>query len=200
MATERVVADRVLIVPNYTPAETELLRDEKTADSVKPPISYYFQCAEVSYTPGIPQYEEFESAQGLIMIEKACNSSSELELSIYVHQMMYAQTDKLQLGTDKTSDVRSTLSLDRWDTTTREYVNPMELSGTGNNEDAWATTPDFIELRRGFFDYLYGRPLTIVSALFPPMPVAYLQDIEYQIDEGEEFAVYEVTFKETLSI
>ena len=52
-------------------------------------------------------------------------------------------------------------------------------------------------MRNGFFDDLYGRPLTIVSPLFPAMPVAYLTEATYNINEGEEEATYNVTFRET---
>ena len=52
-------------------------------------------------------------------------------------------------------------------------------------------------MRNGFFDDLYGRPLTIVSPLFPAMPVAYLTECTYNINEGEEEATYNVTFRET---
>ena len=60
-------------------------------------------------------------------------------------------------------------------------------------------TEEYIEVRNNFFSDLDKRPLTIVSALFPPMPVAYMTECNYNIGEGEEEATYSVTFSEVTS-
>ena len=70
---------------------------------------------------------------------------------------------------------------------TNRWVRPEEF------------TEKYIELRNNFFNDLNHRPLTIISALFPPIPVAYMTDCSYNIGEGEEEASYSVTFSETLS-
>ena len=57
-------------------------------------------------------------------------------------------------------------------------------------------TDEYIEVRSNFFNDLSGRPLTIVSALFPPIPACYMTDCSYNIGEGEEEASYSVTFSE----
>ena len=60
-------------------------------------------------------------------------------------------------------------------------------------------TDEYIEIRNNFFQDLDKRPLTIISALFPPMPVAYMTECNYNIGEGEEEASYSVTFSEVSS-
>ena len=57
-------------------------------------------------------------------------------------------------------------------------------------------TDSYIEIRRGFFDKYIGRPLTLVSDLFPIISVCYITDLSYNIDEGEEEAKYSITFRE----
>ena len=60
-------------------------------------------------------------------------------------------------------------------------------------------TEEYIELRNNCFEDLNHRPLTIISALFPPMPVAYMTSCDYNKEEGEEEASYSVVFSESLS-
>jgi hypothetical protein len=195
--TGSISGDKVLIVPNYTENEAKKLRskDKKVRDSVKTPIAYYFQAMEVNYTPQRTKYEEFESAQGKIMIEKACDEYAKLSLSVAVYQTMQTQTTTAILDSSypkAKTPTRSALSPPK--NLVTDGIDLGDLTGTGRNADAWGTTHDFIELRRGFFDYLIGRPLTLVSALFPPIPVAYITDLSYSMGEGEEEAVWEIEF------
>lgn len=197
--SETISRDRILIVPNYTDAEIKLLKDSKKRKQVKPLISYYFQCMDLEFKPRRKNYEEFNSSQGKILIEKACDEFPTLEISVSVYQQMSVSTDKVTLSSNaKPSPVRTALSTPGY-LLNEKSIDTSTLTGTGNNDDAWGTNPDFIELRRGFFDYLIGRPLTIVSALHPPMSVAFITDLSYSMGEGQEDATYKITFSEVLS-
>jgi len=196
--SEVISKDRVLIVPSYTDNELNLLKDSKTKSQVKSPISYYFQVMEIDYTPRMPVYEDFESAQGKIGIEKACDEFAKLEFSVAVYQQMRAGTDKIEFDSSTKKDVRSALSVPGSELN-ETVVDTSTLVGTGNADDAWGTTSDYIELRRNFFTYLLGRPLTVVSALFPPIAIGYITDLNYTMEEGSEDAVYKITISEYLS-
>ena len=103
------------------------------------------------------------------------------------------------------SDMKGSLLIDKQKKTVHIRVtdnsNPLD-----NNKDdelllgRWVRPEEFtdkyIQVRSDFFKELKGRPLTLVSPLFDPIPVAYITEYEYSINEGEEEAAYSVTFQE----
>lgn len=186
--------DKVLIVPGFTDSELIQKSNKKNKSKIETPTSFFFEVHNVKYTPHIKSYEEFNSSEGLILIEKACDRYAEVEMDIMVNQqisntkgsiLIDKQTREARLRvTDSstlTKDVESGIELSRW-------VTPEEF------------TEEFLQIRDAFFEDLYGRPLTIVSPLFPPMPVAYLTECDYNIEDGSEEASYSVTFRETESL
>ena len=190
----KVNADKVLIIPGYTDEEIlkQKKKDKKTGKTQKitPPAAFYFEVENVQYTPNIASYEDFNSAQGLIKVEKACDRFAEVEMNILVHQNISDQKGKIMID-KKTKEARL-----------RVTDNSIE---EGNRDDGmyvsrWVRpekfTDEYIEIRNNFFQDLDKRPLTIISALFPPMPVAYMTECNYTIGEGEEEASYSVTFSE----
>lgn len=178
-----VIADRVLVVPGYTDAEIKKINDKK--GEVKTPKAFYFEVLSVEYQPRIKQFEEFESAQGLIPIEKACDKYAELELEVLVHQSMNSNIGNMELDKQE-RDVQVLISEydPKYD---NRFLDPYEI------------TESYIKIRSGFFDYLIGRPLTMVSALFPTIGVCYIKEISYQIGEGEEHSVWKVAFQEYIN-
>ena len=58
---------------------------------IEKPKALLFSPTSVDYTPHRKDYEEFNSADGLILIEKACDQFAELQLSLSVHQAMRIQ-------------------------------------------------------------------------------------------------------------
>lgn len=193
MADYKINNDRVLIVPGFT--DQEILKNSSKDNNKKivEPAALYFSVDNIQYTPHIPSYEDFNSAQGLIKIEKACDRYAEVEMDILVHQNL--------------SDQKGNILIDKETREARLRVVDNEIE-EGDRDDGIYTnrwirpeefTEEYIELRNNFFESLNHRPLTIISALFPPMPVAYMTDCNYNIGEGEEEASYSVTFSETLS-
>ena len=186
--------DRVLIIPGFT--DQEILQNSsksKKTKKVTEPAAFYFSVDNVQYTPHIASYEDFNSAQGLIKVEKACDRYAEVEMDILVHQNLSDQKGNILID-KKTREARLRVddnSIEEGDRDdgiyTNRWVRPEEF------------TEKYIELRNNFFNDLNHRPLTIISALFPPIPVAYMTDCSYNIGEGEEEASYSVTFSETLS-
>ena len=186
--------DKVLIVPGFTDAELLQKKKKKNKKKIDTPTSFFFEAKNIQYTPHIKSYEDFNSAEGLILIEKACDQYSEVQMDILVNQqisntkgniLIDKQTREARLrvsdNSTLTQDTESGLLLSRW-------VTPEEF------------TEEFLQIRDAFFEDLYGRPLTIVSPLFPPFPVAYLTEANYNIEEGSEEATYSVTFRETESL
>ena len=186
--------DKVLIVPGFTDAELLQKSNKKNKKKIDTPTSFFFEAKNIQYTPHIKSYEDFNSAEGLILIEKACDQYSEVQMDILVNQqisntkgniLIDKQTREARLrvsdNSTLTQDTESGLLLSRW-------VTPEEF------------TEEFLQIRDAFFEDLYGRPLTIVSPLFPPFPVAYLTEANYNIEEGSEEATYSVTFRETESL
>lgn len=153
------------------------------------PKALLFSPETVDYTPHRKDYEEFNSADGLILIEKACDQFAELQLSLSVHQAMRIQENgTIELSKDDKRPIDiitegAPTLLDK-ETDLGHFINPSEF------------TDSYIEIRRGFFDKYQGRPLTLVSDLFPTMPVCYITDVSYNINEGEEQAEYAITFRE----
>ena len=162
-----------------------------TASQVKveKPKALLFSPEAVEYTPHRKDYEEFNSADGLILIEKACDQFAELQLSLSVHQAMRIQENgTIELSADDKRPIDiitegAPTVLDP-DTKLGHFMDPVDF------------TDSFVEIRRSFFDKYMGRPLTLVSDLFPTIAVCYITDIQYNINEGEEQAEYSITFRE----
>ena len=156
---------------------------------VEKPKALLFSPESVDYTPHRKDYEEFNSADGLILIEKACDQFAELQLSLSVHQAMRIQENgTIELSADDKRPIDiitegAPTVLDP-DTELGHFMDPADF------------TDSFIEIRRSFFDKYTGRPLTLVSDLFPTIAVCYITDIQYNINEGEEHAEYSITFRE----
>ena len=156
---------------------------------VEKPKALLFSPESVEYTPHRKDYEEFNSADGLILIEKACDQFAELQLSLSVHQAMRIQENgTIELSADDKRPIDiitegAPTVLDP-DTELGHFMDPADF------------TDSFIEIRRSFFDKYMGRPLTLVSDLFPTIAVCYITDIQYNINEGEEHAEYSITFRE----
>ena len=156
---------------------------------VEKPKALLFSPESVDYTPHRKDYEEFNSADGLILIEKACDQFAELQLSLSVHQAMRIQENgTIELSSDDKRPIDiitegAPTALDP-DTELGHFMDPADF------------TDSFIEIRRSFFDKYMGRPLTLVSDLFPTIAVCYITDIQYNINEGEEHAEYSITFRE----
>ena len=156
---------------------------------VEKPKALLFSPETVEYTPHRKDYEEFNSADGLILIEKACDQFAELQLSLSVHQAMRIQengTIELSADDKRSIDIITEGAPTILDTETElgHFMDPADF------------TDSYIEIRRGFFDRYMGRPLTLVSDLFPTIAVCYITDISYNINEGEEQAEYSITFRE----
>lgn len=196
MTDYKINNDKVLIIPGFT--DEEILQNtnykkKKKGKKVEEPGALYFEVQNVSYTPNIASYEDFNSAQGLIKIEKACDRFAEVEMDIFVHQNITDQKANILID-KKSREARlrvNDISIEKGDRDDGIYINrfvrPEEF------------TEKYIEIRNNFFKDLNRRPCTIVSALFPPIPVAYMTECNYNIGEGEEEATYSVTFSETLS-
>ena len=195
MADYAINNSRVLIIPGYTDEETLKMADKDNKSEVTQPPALYFDAQNIESNPHRPSFEEFRSAEGLIMLEKACDEYATVSMDILVHQNLSnvkgtitidSQTKEARLRVADNStidkDIDEGLQLTRW-------VDPEEFND------------EYIEIRNNFFKDLLGRPLTIVSPLFDPMPVAYLaDDYSYNIGEGEQEASYSVTFKEVNNI
>lgn len=194
MVQYKIHSDKVLIIPGYTDEEVLQNKGKKKTQKITPPAAFYFEVENVQYTPNIASYEDFNSAQGLIKVEKACDRFAEVEMNILVHQNISDQKGKIMID-KQTREARLRVtdnSIDEGDRDdgiyTSRFVRPDEF------------TDEYIEIRNNFFQDLNRRPLTIVSALFPPMPVAYMTECNYNIGEGEEEASYSVTFSEVTSM
>ena len=161
----------------------------KSQVKVEKPKALLFSPEAVEYTPHRKDYEEFNSADGLILIEKACDQFAELQLSLSVHQAMRIQENgTIELSADDKRPIDiitegAPTVLDS-DTKLGHFMDPIDF------------TDSFVEIRRSFFDKYMGRPLTLVSDLFPTIAVCYITDIQYNINEGEEQAEYSITFRE----
>ena len=198
MVQYKINTDKVLIVPGYTDEEIlenseKKKKKKKNNTKIAPPAAFYFEVQNVQYTPHIASYEDFNSAEGLIKLEKACDRFAEVEMEVFVHQNISDQKGKIMIDKE-TREARlrvNDISIEEGDRDDGIYVNrfvrPEEF------------TDKYIEVRNNFFQDLNRRPLTIVSSLFPPLPVAYMTECSYNIGEGEEEATYSVTFSEVSS-
>ena len=197
MPEYKINNDRVLIVPGFTDQEilknAESEKEDSKQEKVVQPTSLFFEVYGVQYTPHIKSYEDFNSAEGLIKIEKACDRFAEVEMNVLVHQNI-SNTKGSILIDKETREARLRVadnSIDNVDS---------DLDGFGRWVSPDEFTEEYIELRSGFFDDLVGRPLTIVSPLFPAIPVAYMTECNFNIDDGVEEASYSVTFSEVENI
>lgn len=212
MVKYKINTDKVLIVPGFT--DDEILKNEEKKSKSKsksknknksktnknnktakltPPAAFYFEVQNVQYTPHIKSFEEFNSAQGLIRLEKACDRFAEVEMDVFVHQNL--------------SDQKGQIMIDKEKREARLRVNDISIEKGSRDDGIYVKrfvrpeefTEKYIEIRNNFFQDLSGRPLTIISSLFPPMPAAYMTECNYNIGEGEEEATYSVTFSEVTS-
>lgn len=169
--------------------ESSAAASTKSQIKVEKPKALLFSPEAVEYTPHRKDYEEFNSADGLILIEKACDQFAELQLSLSVHQAMRIQENgTIELSADDKRPIDiitegAPTVLDP-DTKLGHFMDPVDF------------TDSFVEIRRSFFDKYMGRPLTLVSDLFPTIAICYITDIQYNINEGEEQAEYSITFRE----
>lgn len=197
MPSYKIDNDRVLIIPGFTDQElltnasVEVKKGKKA--KVTKPTALFFSAYNIQYNPHIKSYEDFNSAQGLIKIEKACDRFAEVEMNILVHQNITNTQGSILIDKD-TREARLRIADNSIDSV------DSDMDGFGR----WVTpdefTEEYIELRSGFFDDLNGRPLTIVSPLFPAMAAAYMTECSYDIGEGEEEASYSVTFSEVTNM
>lgn len=183
--------DKVSNKKKTTSKVTESTASTSTESTTKvdKPKALLFSPESVEYTPHRPDYEEFNSADGLILIEKACDQFAELQLSLSVHQAMRIQengTIELSKDDKRPIDIITEGAPTVWDKETNlgHFMDPANF------------TDSYIEIRRGFFDRYKKRPLTLISDLFPTMAVCYITDLSYNINEGEEQAEYSITFRE----
>lgn len=189
MTNYSVDGSKVLIVSGYTQQELLLKANKKTSKQVKTPPSFFFNAKNISVQLHRPNYEEFESADGLIAQETACDAYAQIDMEIYVYQRLTnikgefvinsTNREVKVITTDTNIDViDEELQLGR-------YIRPDEF-------------PDeYVAVRNNFFKDLLGRPLTIVSQLFDPLEYCRIADnYTYNINEGEQEATYSVTFKE----
>lgn len=196
MVEYKINTDKVLIVPGYT--DQEILQNankdkKKNNTKISPPAAFYFEVTNVQYTPHMASYEEFNSAEGMIRLEKACDRFAEVEMDVFVHQNL--------------SDQKGQIMIDKETREARLRVNDISIDEGSRDDGIYVSrfvrpeefTEEYIEIRNNFFQDLDKRPLTIVSSLFPPIPVAYITDCSYTIGEGEEEATYSVTFSEVTS-
>lgn len=197
MPSYKIDNDRVLIIPGFTDQEllTNASKEVKQGkkDKVTQPTALFFSVYNVQYTPHIKSYEDFNSAEGLIKIEKACDRFAEVSMNILVHQNI--------------SNTKGSILIDKDSREARLRVADNSIQNVDSDLDGFGRwvkpeefTEEYIELRSGFFDDLNGRPLTIVSPLFPAMHVAYMTECSYDIGEGVEEASYSVTFSEVENI
>lgn len=191
---EEAVNEKESSSPEENIEEPDLESDDiSDSDSeVKEPPSMYFSCREIAVTPHIPSYEEFNSAEGLILLEKACDRFAEIEIQVLVHQAL--------------SNVKGTMTLDNKSKDVSVYVNQSQPNDIDEETELpyWLqgseVSDGYITLRSGFFDAFKGRPLTIVSPLFNSIPVGYITELSYDIGEGEAEAAYTLTIREVESL
>lgn len=195
MADYAINNSRVLIVPGYTDQEILQMADKNNKTDVKEPPALYFDAKNIDANPHRKSYEEFRSAEGLILMEKACDEYATVSMDILVHQNLSNMKGSITVDS-QTKEAR--LRVTDNSTIDKEVDEGLELTVWVDPEKF---TDEYIEIRDNFFKDLLGRPLTIVSPLFDPMPVAYLdEDYSYTIAEGEQEAAYHVTFKEVNNI
>ena len=176
MADYSVSGSKVLIVSGYTQQELLLRANTKTRDQVPSPPSFFFDAKTVSVQPHRPNYEEFESADGLIPQETACDAYAQIDMEIYVYQRL--------------TNIKGEFVID---STTRE----VRVITADTDIDVLDEELQLGRYIQPIFKDLLNRPLTIVSQLFDPIEHCRIADnYSYNINEGEQEATYSVTFKE----
>lgn len=195
MADFKMTGSRVLIVPGYTDQEILQMADKNNKTEVKEPRALYFNAKNIESNPHRKAYDEFRSAEGLIMPEKACDEYATVSMDILVHQNLSNLKGSITIDS-QTKEAR--LIVPDNSTLSQEVEEGLELSRWIDPDEF---TEEYISVRSNFFKDLLGRPLTIISPLFDPIPVGYLaEDYSYNIPEGEQEASYSVTFKEVNNI
>jgi len=194
MTSQSLTGSKVLIVTGYTPEELLLRSNKKTRDQVKQPPSFFFDAKNIQADPHIKKREEFESADGLVSLETACDRFASVSMDILVHQRLTNMKGEFVINstTREVKVITTDTDIDVLDEELQlgRYVRPEEF-------------PDkFVTLRSNFFKELSGRPLTIVSQLFEPIELCYIDadNYSFNIADGEQEASYSVTFKEYASI
>ena len=85
---------------NTTTKESTVNKSKNNAKAPLPP-AMYFNVRNVEYTPHGKDYEEFNSAEGLILLEKACDRYAEVQLEVLVHQRLSSVTGTVTLDKEK---------------------------------------------------------------------------------------------------
>ena len=189
MANYSIDGSKVLIVSGYTQQELLLRANPKTKNQVVAPPSFFFDARGINVQPHRPKYEEFESADGLIAQETACDAYAQIDMEIFVHQRLTNIKGEFVINstTREVKVITTDTDIDVIDEELQlgRYVRPDEF-------------PDeYIALRSNFFKDLLNRPLTIVSQLFDPIEHCRIsENYTYNINAGEQEATYSVTFKE----
>lgn len=162
----------------------------KTTQQVTKPKAMYFRVSNLEYTPHNKDYEEFNSSEGLILVEKACDRFAEVKFDVFVHQKLSTLSGSFKLGNETTK--------------TDIFVEDFTQNHTTDGFEIWEYPKNFsdryVELRRSFFDNLRGRSLTVISDLFPNIVAGYITELDYDIKEGEAEATYSVTIREVDNI
>lgn len=160
--------------------------NNKVVKEIEKPPAMYFRCKSVDFTPHIKDYEEFSSAEGLILIEKACDRYAEVQLEVLVHQKLSTLSGSFTSGNDKYK--------------VNVYTEDFTQNQIEGGFEVWEAPKDlkdnFIELRRSFFTQLSGRPLTVISPLTQNIAVGYMTECDYNIGEGEAESTWNVTIRE----
>lgn len=189
MSNYSISGSKVLIVSGYTQRELLLRANPKTKSQVVTPPSFFFDAKSVQVQPHKPNYEEFQSADGLIPQETACDSYAVVDMDIFVHQRLTNVKGEFVINstTREVKVITTDTDIDVIDEELElgRYIRPDEF-------------PDeYIKIRGNFFKDLLGRPLTLVSQLFDPIEHCRIaENYSYNIGEGEQEATYSVTFKE----
>lgn len=160
--------------------------NNKVVKEIEKPPAMYFRCKSVDFTPHIKDYEEFSSAEGLILIEKACDRYAEVQLEVLVHQKLSTLSGSFTSGNDKYK--------------VNVYTEDFTQNQIEGGFEVWEVPKDlkdnFIELRRSFFTQLSGRPLTVISPLTQNIAVGYMTECDYNIGEGEAESTWNITIRE----
>lgn len=177
--------------PATTTTETTSTTNDNSTSTIpkkeiKAPPAMYFKCKTVEFTPHIKDYEEFSSAEGLILIEKACDRFAEVQLEVLVHQKISTLSGKLEIDGQQ-SDINIYVE----DFTQNQYEGGFEVW-----EPPKELKDGFIELRRSFFSGLSGRPLTVISPLTQNIACGYMTECDYTIGEGEVESTWNITIRE----
>lgn len=212
----------MLIAPSYTQKEYIALNDKNVKAVNKPKQPPYFIVSVLSIDNKLHRVQQvpYESFQGRLAIEKACDQYAELTVEISVSSRHLFSNGMAKIN-DETVNMQllETIAPGNYDQidksagiTTADKANLMagDINKLGarteNTNDIGICTSateydtqEFIELRRNLLGYLDGRYMTLISNLFNPIEIAYIDDASYTIGEGEENSLYNITFHEYAS-